>query len=355
MRVLALPKYGPKGPSSRVRFFQYLPFLKDLGAEFEVAPLLDDAYVDAIFSDGKFGLFDKLSSYFRRMKTLRRIDEFDVVWMENEFLHFLPFYFESTHYRKKPRVVVNYDDAVFHRYEYHGNPFVRWILGRKIDRVMAEANHVVVGNSYLEERARQAGASRISVLPSVIDLEEFPGPTFSTGDVGELVLGWIGTPNTVKFLDLVREPLINFSRENHCRLEVMGVPSFKMPEIEVTSVPWEKGAESQFMERVDVGLMPLVDEPFERGKCGYKLIQYLAAGKPVIASPVGVNRDIVQPEVGILAGSDLHWLEAFRAMLNHKREGRLTTMGQEGRRRVESCFSVQATVQPLWSILSGGT
>ena len=351
MKILVLPKYGPKGPSSRVRFYQYFPYLQSVGVRLTVAPLLDDDYVTALFSGERYSIYRTFRSYLNRVVLLVKRKQFDLIWVENELLHYLPFLFEQALYQRYPPIAVNYDDAVFHHYEMHPHGLFRWLLGRKIDRVMSRADLVITGNSYLKERALGAGARNIETIPSVIDLDQYPRqPTgCSTGE--GLVIGWIGTPATVHFLNDIKASLQALGSVCQFQFRVLGVPGFQMDGVNVAASSWSHGCEAQFLSQVDVGIMPLIDGPFERGKCGYKLIQYMAAGKPVIASPVGVNLEIVQPGTGLLATNQEEWLHALKQIVKWKKEGRLCEMGAAGRLRVEETYSLQCTAEPLWNIL----
>lgn len=117
-----------------------------------------------------------------------------------------------------------------------------------------------------------------------------------------------------------------------------------------TPLPWREESEIQNIQRFDVGIMPLLDEPFERGKCGYKLIQYMACGLPVIASPVGVNGQIVEHGVtGFLVKSQDEWLQALAFLRDNP--GRRREMGQAGRKKMEAEYSLQATAPKLAALL----
>jgi len=351
LNILLLTKYGELGPSSRVRFYQYLPWLEEQGARIQIAPLFGNSYIRTLYEGRKYGTVRLLKDVFTRVKTMCTRRKYDLIWLENEFLPYAPYFFEKHCFRGNPAVVVNYDDAVFHHYEEHRLKAVRLLTGRKIDRIMANATIVVAGNHYIAERARLAGAGDVEIIPSVIDLRDYPLISQTTNDE-KLVIGWIGTPKTVHFLELIHLPLQQFCKESPCELKVMGVPDFQMEGVPVRSYPWVQGGENRFLADVDVGMMPLADGPFERGKCGYKLIQYLASRVPVIASPVGVNAEIVQKGWGIVAKTEQDWLDAMHTMAEKKAEGLLRDMGVKGRNIVENRYCVQSTAEQLWSVLS---
>ncbi|PIE89050.1 MAG: glycosyl transferase family 1 [Acidobacteria bacterium] len=351
MKILVLTKYGDLGPSSRVRFYQYIPFLEKRGAVIDVSPLLDNAYVKALYSGEKFGFTNLLKAYWRRLRVMRTSRQYDLVWIENECLPFFPFLLEKCLYKKHGGTVVNYDDAIFHRYDLHPNAIVKSVLGQKIDRVMSASSAVIAGNRYLANRASRAQARQIEVLPSVIDLDSYPMQETRSKTDGKLIIGWIGTPNTARFLSRIHQPLTEASRSLPVELHLMGLSEYTLEGVQVQCVPWTESGESKFLAHIDVGIMPLDDGPFERGKCGYKLIQYFASSKPVIASPVGVNKQLVSPENGFLAETRDDWLHAFRQIHRLKTEGRLSELGVQGRKMIERHYSIQSTVDKLWKIL----
>jgi glycosyltransferase involved in cell wall biosynthesis len=231
---------------------------------------------------------------------------------------------------------VDYDDAVFHNYDLSGNPFKRF-MADKIDRVMRQAALVTCGNSYIAERARAAGSRRVEIVPTVIDLERYSiaAPEKNI----PLVIGWIGSPSTVKYLETVAITLKELAAECPLELRVVGA-QFSLPGLDVVCVPWSEATEVNEIQKIDIGIMPLVDSPWERGKCGYKLVQYMACGLPVVASPVGVNEEIVTHGVnGYLARTSDDWLNAFR-MLCADAESR-RKMGALGRLSVEQKYCLQ--------------
>ena len=178
MNCLLLSRYGRLGASSRMRFYQYLPFLESQRIHVETAALLDDSYIRNINSGNSTDWPSILGSYMQRVRSLARSRQFDLVWVEAEIFPWLPHWAELWLSWKRLPYVVDYDDAAFHRYDLHSVKAVRWLLGRKIDQVMKRAALVVAGNSYLANRARQAGSGRIVILPTVVDLRRYaPQPS----------------------------------------------------------------------------------------------------------------------------------------------------------------------------------
>ena len=346
MNILALPRYQRLGPSSRVRFYQYFPALRERGFVIQDAPFFSDEYVRRLYAKEPTQLREVFSAYLRRLATLMLAQDFDLLWLEKEFLPWMPAWIEVLLARQP--YVVDYDDAVFHRYDLHRNAFVRRVLGRKIDRVMQNATLVVAGNEYLAERARTAGAKRVEILPSVVDADLYaPALARASG----FTIGWIGSPVTAPYLEQVRPALEMLTSGNQAKVSLIGAgDAIKWKNANVQILPWREEDEIQNIQQFDVGIMPLVDEPFERGKCGYKLIQYMACGLSVIASPVGVNRQIVEHGVtGFLAESEQDWQKALIFLRENPEKRR--EMGMAGRAKMEREYSLQAATPKLASLL----
>ncbi|MBK7771319.1 MAG: glycosyltransferase family 4 protein [bacterium] len=351
--VLALTKYGALGASSRLRFLQYVPWLKQAGLTVTVQPLLEDAQLLARYRLGGYRPGPLLRAYAARGRALVGGRRHDLVWIEKEALPWWPPALETALLRGTP-YALDFDDAVFHNYDRHPSAAVRRAFGRRLDRLMAAAALVVCGNSYLARRAIDAGAARVEIVPTVVDLERYPWPPAArdVAAAGEAMprVVWIGGPSTAPYLRILQEPLRELSARRTFTLRVIGAGDVDLPGVRVESMPWTEGTEVDLIRSCDVGVMPLLDSPWEQGKCGYKLIQYMACGLPVVASPVGVNPEIVRPgSNGFLAGSSAEWLTTLDRLLSDV--GLRARLGQEGRRLVEVEYCLQVTGPRLAELL----
>lgn len=353
MKILLVSKYSRLGASSRLRTMQFLPGLSASGFEISVQSLFDDAYLEQLYQKKGRSLGHILKCYWRRLFTLLRVKQFDAVWLEYELLPYFPAWLESYLKWRKVPFVVDYDDALFHNYDLSENPLLRKLLGNKIDQVMAKADVVCVGNMYLKQRALKAGAKNIFWIPTVIDLDRYPIVTAKTKNAAP-VFGWIGSPATQSYLTMIAPALCKALAHCSGRLVLIGANSDVLPHFsgcEIELRPWTEATEVQDICSFDVGLMPLPDGPWERGKCGYKLIQYMACAIPVIASPVGANVDIVQGSgAGLLASTESEWFDALvtlatDALLSQR-------YGHAGRQAVENVYSLQAQLPELARIFN---
>jgi len=296
---------------------------------------------------GRRSLIALMTAYLRRFRQLSRLRDYDLIWIKYEALPWLPYWVERLFLNIDVPYVVEYDDAIFHRYDLHASGWVRKSLGNKIPDLMRRAKSVIVGNAYLSARAARAGATRIVQIPTAIELGRYASLDRENAD---FTVGWIGSPITAPYLEMIKAAVLRLTATGPLKLMVIGAEAPRWPSVNAVSIPWSEDGEVMQINNFDVGVMPLPDEPWERGKCGYKLIQYMACGKPVIASPVGANSVIVESGVeGFLADSVEDWVDALQRLRDDK--ALRVNMGRAGRSKVEKSYSTQVTAPHLAAAL----
>jgi hypothetical protein len=332
-------RYDASGASSRLRHMQYADALRAAGIDAVIEPFFGEGYLPRLYSN-QSTFTSVLAGYGRRIRQLWRPREIDVLWLEKEALPWLPWALESMLLSKQVPLVVDIDDAVFHNYDLHRSGIVRHLFGRKLDKLMARAALVTAGNRYLGDRALAAGAARVEIVPTVVDLSVYvQRPAFEAGKAA--TIGWIGTPSTwQEYVQPMMPLLAQAAQDAGARILAVGA-GHAAPDHHLLDVrPWTEVSEVTNIHDMSIGIMPLDDTPWARGKCGYKLIQYMACGIPVIASPVGVNADIVEHGVnGFLATTEAEWREAIATLL-HDPDLR-QRMGSAGRKKAEEHYSLQ--------------
>lgn len=351
MRILLLTRHGRLGSSSRQRFYQYVPLLAEQGFEIAATRLHDDSYLRRLYAGGGRRPAGIVGDYLRRIGFLITHRQWDLLWIEKEILPWLPAAVDRILAPSGVPWVVDYDDAVFYRYESHARGIARGLLGGKIDDVMRRSAIVVAGNRHLAERAERAGARRVELLPTVVDLRRYPWPTQAAESKDDVfTIGWIGSPTTASYLEGMGPALRAVCDEGGARFVCIGGKPPPLEGIPTTHHTWSEMSEAAEIARFDVGIMPLADAPWERGKCGYKLIQYMACGVPVVASPVGANSEIVEHGVqGFLAPTTEAWIDALKQL---RRDPELRRrMGAAGRRRVEERYALHDAVPRLATFL----
>ena len=349
IRILLFSRYGRLGASSRVRFFQYLPYLEAHDIRVTVSPLLDDGYLQRLYAKQGRPSFSVIRAYAHRLADLINSAGYDLLWIEKELFPFLPAWVETMLHARGIPYVVDYDDAIFHGYDQHPRKLVRTLLGRKIDRVMRASALVIAGNDYLAAYARQAGSGRVEYLPSVVDIDRYLPAPLSAERV--FTIGWIGSPSTTGYLEQIGPALAEVCRSGRARLVLVGADDIALPGVPLEIRPWSEDSEVAAIQSFDAGIMPLPDTPWERGKCGYKLIQCMACGLPVVAAPVGVNRQIVDHGINGFHAADLdEWLQALVTLRDNHEQRR--AMGQAARKKTVTEYSLQANGPRLLELLN---
>lgn len=342
-----LTRYGRMGASSRLRSWQYVPELAQAGIVCTISPLFSDQLLQNKYRTGRYGLVALLRAYLQRIWQMIACRQYDLVWIEKEALPWLPAWLERLLLWRMP-FALDYDDAVFHNYDCHRAGLLRRLFGQKLDALMRASTLVTCGNAYLAARASRAGAPQVAIVPTVVDLTRYFSKTTSTRTP---CVVWIGSPSTARYLSILTKPLQTLAQTIPFTFRVIGA-EIDIPGVQVECVSWSEATEVQAIAVGDIGVMPLFDSPWERGKCGYKLIQYMACHLPVVASPVGVNVDIVSHgENGYLAETENEWAEALKTLLINPelRAG----MGKFGYKRVEQQYCLQRSFHDLAKMLHG--
>jgi glycosyltransferase involved in cell wall biosynthesis len=337
--------------SFRYRVMQYLPYLQSHGVRCTVSPLFDDRYLAGKFAHGRASPLSVVRAIARRVTALVRLGKYDLVVLQYEAMPFLPALCDKYLAARRMPYVYDFDDAIFHNYDQSRHALVRRLLSDKIGTVIRGAALVLAGSEYLADHARKNNP-RVEVLPTVIDLSRYPESPArrEPGDVEPFVVGWIGSPSTAEYLDAIAPALRSFAAETPMRLVLIGASRPRIPGVPLQLLPWTEQSEVERLRRFDVGIMPLPDTPWARGKCGFKLIQYMACGLPVIASPVGENRHIVEDGVnGLWARTPDEWLAALRLLRDDA--ALRARLGRAGRERVAARYCLQVTAPRLLSAL----
>lgn len=332
-RGIVFAKYDILAASTRQRIMQTIPYLEREGITIDIEPLFDNARMQSLFEHGKYGAYNIIRSYLKRLQTLQRIKHYDFIWIQYELLPYLFGEIEALlRFANKP-IIYDFDDAVFHRYDQHPRTIIRSILGNKLAPLLRNSDIAFCGNAYLEDYAKEY-CHHTEIIPTTIDIDRYQ--TKQKSDATP-TLGWIGSPSTWSYCVPFTDLFSSFVNSHQASMLVVGAGNKPLP---FTFRDWSEVSEVSDIQSMDIGLMPLSDDPWARGKCGYKLIQYMACGLPVIASPVGVNRDIVEHGVsGLLASTETEWCDAITLLLADAalRE----RMGKAGREKIEAHYSIQ--------------
>ncbi|NOT40908.1 MAG: glycosyltransferase family 4 protein [Alphaproteobacteria bacterium] len=327
---------------------QYRAPLKECGIGLEYEPLLPDEYVRAL-SDERSARWGMLAAaYARRLRRLFSLGSYDAVWVQCDLLPYLPGVLEVLPLGRRSRIVYDCDDAVYHTYDRHRLPLVRVFLGRKLEPLLRRARAATCGNDYLRAYVGQFCAGS-EIIPTVVDTVSYRARNWSLTST-PAAIGWIGSPSTWAYVKPLVPLLRDLTSRRSATFRAIGVGAQSRDVAEFEFVDWTLETEVREIQRLDIGIMPLTDDPWSRGKCGYKLIQYMACGLPVVASPVGVNAKIVRHgENGFLAKTPDEWVSALNTLIADP--ALCQRMGQAGRALVEREYSLLSQVPRVADIL----
>ncbi len=347
LKIIYFTKYSRQGASSRLRSYQYIPFLEKEGFSVTVKPLFGDDYLDALYHKKSGKAIITLKSYLKRLFQLFTILSFDIVIIEKELFPYFFSWFERIFKLLGVRYIADYDDAIFHNYDLNENKLIRFFLKNKIDNVMRNSYYIIAGNSYLAARAQKSGAENIIILATVINTKRYiPKENYKSREV---VIGWIGSPTTFRYVEKTLPILQNLQKKYPIKINIIGGKSEKaIPG--VNYLKWEEDKENEYIRKFDIGIMPLDETPWELGKCAYKLIQYMGCGVPVVASPIGMNNEVVKNnENGFLAKTDEQWLSSLEQLIINQRMRE--DFGKKGRLWVEEKYNLEINVKKLINLL----
>lgn len=343
-RILFIASHRPeRSPNQRFRFEQYLQYLEAHGFQCEVSHLVeanDDAF---LYRPGH--LWDKMlfvrRSILKRRRDVARADRFDIVFICREALMTRSTSFERAFRKRGARIVYDFDDSIWLSNVSDANRRWAWMKDPdKTARIIALADLVFAGNAYLADYARRHNP-RVTIVPTTIDTEEYrPVPVRREGPV---IIGWSGSITTIQHFQHAL-PFLKRSKErfgDRVAFRVIGDGSYREPSLGIQGMPWRKETELQDLAGIDIGIMPLPDDEWTKGKCGLKGLQYMGLGLPTIMSPVGVNSEIIQDGVnGYLATETDEWVQKIGWLVEDA--DLRSRLGAEARRTVEERYSVHA-------------
>jgi glycosyltransferase involved in cell wall biosynthesis len=346
-RLVMLTRYGRLGASSRQRCLLFAEPLRQRGIHVREHQFLSDAYLRQVYGGRPIRRLEILGRYASRILALCRSSRSDVLWVEKEVLPWMPAWLERLLVGRRI-LIVDFDDGWHLRYLAGDAPWHARFMASKLEALAGRADVAFVANRELLRWAHEAGARNAVLVPTIVDIDRYPVHDESEGP---FTIGWIGTPLTLRYLRTIIAPLRRLSAQG-ARLLIIGSASdLVLPGVTVEAVPWSEATESEQIARCHVGIMPLDDTPWERFKSGYKLIQYMAAGRAVVASPVGANLDIVQRgETGLFARTDDEWFDALATLRDNPQLRR--GFGVAGRRRAASHFSLTVALGHITEALA---
>ena len=318
MSVLILAQGPVEVASSRTRVFAYLPYLERAGIDYELLVWNSDRFVRRTLR-GAVPVSEHLRNEARHARVmatlLRRAIRHETIYVQKVVLP--AWALRSLKAGGRRRLVFDYDDALYALAPGQDRGLRAWPRRRRIRRFlrMLDASDLVVIENDDNRRVTESHCGQTLTITGPIDTDRYRPVVRGARD--EVVLGWVGSPSTTGYLEMLRPAIAGLARLGlRVRLHLVGAAKIDLPEVPVRRTTWTLAGEVAALEDFDVGLMPLTDDPWSRGKGGYKLLQYMAMGIPSVASPVGINDGLLRAgETGFLPGTPDEWLVALERLV----------------------------------------
>jgi len=353
VRVLALSPIPEEGAGCRFRVAQYIPYLREAGFDVTISAFYTPAFFRVVYRRGhyvkKAAMF--IAQTARRLREILGVSQYDLVFLYREAIPLGPAVLERLIAARGIPIVYDFDDAIFLPNVSEANKAISFLKNPgRVATILKLSSQIIVGNEFLASYARRY-ANSVTVIPTAVDTNRFRPRSADRDDRRELVVGWIGSPTTFPYLETLAGVLREVAQRHDFVLKVSGagVP-VNFPGVKVQEVPWSLSDEVTLFNSCDIGVYPLTDDDWARGKCGFKAIQCMASGVPVVAAAVGVNREIIEDGVNsFLAATPAEWIDKLGRLLSEARLRR--DMAIAGRRTIEERYSLRVTAPRLEAVL----
>jgi glycosyltransferase involved in cell wall biosynthesis len=344
-RILFLVPHPFEDAGFRYRVHQFIPYLNNSGHECVIWPFSTARLYCALRTPGNLFLkiLHTLYCTARRLVEIADLSKFDLIVIQREVFPFLTPVLESWVLFRHPRVVFAFDDAIYsgqpHSRELNHPVLYQLRNAPRVEAVLRKSLHVIAGNRILAAFASRWNAN-VSVIPTVVDCDLYPYSL--NGSRRPVTVGWVGSRSTVGYLRAIEPALRRLAKANpgRVRFRFTGFPEYQPDLPFCRSMPFRLDKELSDLAQLDIGLMPLPDTEWTRGKCAFKAIQYMATGAVTVASPVGITPDLIQHgRNGMLATSNPEWFDHLHKLV-HDTQLR-THLSLAARQTVEQSYSLQ--------------
>jgi glycosyltransferase involved in cell wall biosynthesis len=342
-----------RSPSQRFRFEQFLPFLDKAGIKYRVSSLLNEQDDATYYSKGNY--LKKASviyrSFLKRKEDIAHSSEYDVLFIQREAFLIGPPYFERLIKKAGKKLIFDFDDAIWLPNVSEVNKKFSWAkFASKTSEIISLSNGIIAGNQYLADYALQYNPN-VHIIPTTIDTT-YHLPKIVSKLPDRVCIGWTGSHTTLQYLELIIPVLKKIKQlfNNKVYFKIIGDAHYTHHELAIKGVKWNLDTEIDDLSEIDIGIMPLPNNQWTLGKCGFKGLQYMALEIPPVVSPVGVNTEIIEEGVnGFLASNEKEWIEKISLLIEDAELRK--KIGKAARKTVEERFSVNSHRETFLSII----
>lgn len=347
-KIIFFTKYTAEGPSSRYRCYQYARYFEQAGYQCTFEPLFPEGYVSNLYSGRPNAKITLAIAYTRRFFKVAFLSGYDIIFIQRELFPFLPLFTERLVLWNKGHTVFDFDDAVFHSYDRSSNPVVQLLLKNKIYQLMRHAGLVITGSPYLTQQLQPYNPNTVEIPTSIIFEQYRQQTTEQFGKkAGCFRIGWIGSRTTSPGIVMLKEVFLRLQQHYAIELLLVGFDRELLPQLEGVHYichPWSEATEIPLLRTLDAGIMPMEDNDFNKGKCGFKLIQYMACGVPTVSTPMEANVKINRNGKNLHAVTEDEWFTCLEQMILNQDYFR-DEVGRENMAIVRDHYSVESNTE----------
>ncbi len=329
-KVLALvPNLKGHAPGQRGSIELWERPLGDAGIELVYAPFESEKLRRILYSSGRHlqKASEMIKAYLTRIRLLDELDSYDAVFVYREAALIGPAFLEKRIAKKKP-IIYQLDDPLFVPYRSPSNGYLSYLkFFGKIKEIIKMSKVVIVNSTHIGEFAKQFNGN-IWQIPSIVDTQKFTFHAFPERPE-RVCIGWSGSPTTVRNIKLIERPLQEVSRLSACDIHLIGGEDFGLRDVRHTAQKWNSESEVEDLRRMQIGLVPLPDNPWNPYKFIMKTAQYMALGIVPVGTPMASNPEVISHGVnGFLASTDSEWVEYLTILLqDHEMRNEMSRLG----------------------------
>ncbi|MEO0312324.1 MAG: hypothetical protein RIQ89_1981 [Bacteroidota bacterium] len=343
-RILFIATHRPnRAPNQRFRFEQYLDFLNANGYQCEISYFIDAQDDKILYAPGNYFKKGKilLKAIQKRLADLKRANEFDIIFIVREAMLTGSIYFEKAFKKSSAKLIFDFDDSIWLENISENNKLLSWLKRPAKTSDIIQLSHLIfAGNQYLADYASNYN-DQVVIIPTTIDTDSYQAPPRSRNE--KLIIGWSGSTTTIQHFKYAI-PFLTILKQKFgdaFLIKVIGDENYVNNELGIKGIKWEPHTEVAELSSFDIGIMPLPDDEWSKGKCGLKGLQYMALGIPTIMSPVGVNASIIQDGVnGYLASDPSEWVNKISMLMGD--HALRTRIGAAARNTVIEKYSIHS-------------
>lgn len=319
--IVIFTRYNRQSASVRYRFLQYFHDMNMNNINVELSYLFDDNFFKKKILLNRFNFINIFYQYVKRIIKIIFLNKNKIALIHLELFPYLPAFGEKILSIKKNLTVLDLDDAIFHQYDQIKNPILSFFLKNKFNNIFNLPNfQIFSGNIYNINEIKKINPNiKSHIFPTVVNVSYYKKKSEVIKN-RDFTIVWIGSPSTSNYLKTIYKPLSILCNQHNIKLRLIGCGFLELDGIQFESYMWNEDTEIELISECHVGIMPLKNDDWSKGKCGFKLIQYMACAIPGIASPIGVNNEIIDNKInGFLANNDEDWVNYILKLKNDKK------------------------------------